>query len=419
MLLHFCSSPPKDPLRILCSENDSAPFVGNEGHCIEYRFDDLEERVLDFNDLQNRHCLLLDGTSVRSISDTETKKALSEKNRQSGPDWRGIYETSILHKHALDVLSRLVVYDYLVVDHNALECLHVGDVLVPSVIRETEIPQSLYIDSWKEVKASRSLSQSFPIQLSDDKWFDHPDKNWMDFISTMAPTQLASSNDSVGRTFFYLRVAGTAHVPLLLSPQKAKNLEEVENKVIPEIFKSLQEKVDAALMSKINAIFSTKGDENVVTVQEPPLVDWIIRNAEINGLSLLESALALRETKEAIAFRIWLKDIQKDVTSGDRVRIQKAALAADTADKYINEWTQALDPRYGIYRTKRSLKLGRIPVVGWLFDLFSVDGVTVNDRILTSPEGHLAFFAKMYSEITQRNYAQILRDEKLRELFDI
>jgi hypothetical protein len=287
-------------------------------------------------------------------------------------------------------------------------------------MRETEIPQSLYVDSWKEVKASRSLVKSFPIQLSDATWFDHPDKNWMDLISTMAPTQLANSNDSVGRTFFYLRVAGTAHVPLLLSPQKAENLEKVEYKVIPEIFKSLQGRVDAALMSKVNAIFSTKEDENVVTVQEPPLVDWIIRNAETHGLSLLDSALALRETKEAIAFRVWLKGIQSDITSGDRVRIQKAALAAVSADKYINEWTEAFDPQYGIYKKKRSLKLGKIPVVGWLFDLFSVDGVTINDRILTNPEGHLAFFARMYSEtIERKNYAQMLRDEKLRELLDI
>jgi hypothetical protein len=129
--------------------------------------------------------------------------------------------------------------------------------------------------------------------------------------------------------------------------------------------------------------------------------------------------MSLRETKEAISFRIWLKEIQSDLTSGDRVRIQNAAKKALSVDKYFEEWSKEIDPSYGFTKTKRIVKLGKIPVVGWLFDLCNVDNINIDDPILTAPEKHLAFFARMYSEVHFRNQAEMIRDEMRRQLLGL
>lgn len=366
--------------------------------------------MINFDDLKNRHCLLLDGTSVRLISEQASKKELTEKHNKFGPDWRALYSSRRVTRHALDVLSRVVVYDYLVVDYNALESLSIGETLLPNLIHKTEIPESLYRESWRDVKAGYYLQEHFPSRFDENKWFDHNDKHWMDRVCSLNYVGgIANSQESVARAFFYLDVARSARVPLLLSPSKADNLESIEKEVIPELFKKFQERIDAALMARVNAIFSADAKENAVVIHEPPLVDWIIRNAEAKGLSLADSALALRETKEAIAFRVWLKEIQADFSSGDRARILRAFQKAIKAHEYIKEWTQEANPQFGLTKVKRTLKLGKIPVVGWLFELANADNFTVSDPLLTAPEAHLAFIAKMYSEVAAKEEHELPR----------
>jgi hypothetical protein len=213
--------------------------------------------LLDFDDLRNRHCLLLDGMSMQSVSDSANKQALNEKYNKY-VDWRGIYSSSKIRAHALDVLSRLVVYDYLVVDRNAIESLNIRETLVPTIMLKTEVPEMLYITSGRDARGSLFLQKIFPSEMNENSWWDSPDKIWVDSVGC-AP--IANSNESPARTFFYLTVANAARVPLLLSPNKATNIESVQKKIIPEIYKKLERSLDGRIMKRVNEIFSAKEND--------------------------------------------------------------------------------------------------------------------------------------------------------------
>jgi hypothetical protein len=129
------------------------------------------------------------------------------------------------------------------------------------------------------------------------------------------------------------------------------------------------------------------------STSHPILEELILKHAIKNRMPLFDSAIQIRESDEAVAYRKWLGDLQNETlrkTHASALRVEKAMReVAAVAD----EWGKRGSTDYGVKYKVRNFSLRGVPVVGDLIEKF-----TVLDPCIFGRKSHLNFIASWYKD---------------------
>jgi hypothetical protein len=196
------------------------------------------------------------------------------------------------------------------------------------------------------------------------------------------------------RAFFYLELSKLARVPAFVSQTKQEILEQLD-KSVHEAFRKLQPEIDDAVMR--GSTPGLLGDvSQYFDIEVPPLVEYIWRHAYREDISLLESALELHDSREAEGFREWLGKIERKLLSRNRPEIREAQKDIQELERRVQEWSNTFDVNLGVKYEKRTGKVGGVPAIGWILDLFGFSEIEYDDPLLTPPERYVSFIANWY-----------------------
>jgi hypothetical protein len=124
---------------------------------------------------------------------------------------------------------------------------------------------------------------------------------------------LARSNFGVERTLFYYEIAAAAGVPLVLHPDRYDEAWAIDAACC-DAYGSVKEVLRTAFEDPIRNQLDSLGQTHAVAV--PALVSKLIQIAGKEGLSIIEAAAQMKDSKNARAFRKWLAEIQMHLAQG-------------------------------------------------------------------------------------------------------
>jgi hypothetical protein len=151
--------------------------------------------------------------------------------------------------HALDVLARLVIYDFTVVDIIALHSLEIDDVVLPDLIKTMNVLHDVH-DQIREripVHVSRWLGDS----KWQGEWFEMAEKGYHDKLHEEQRAGFANSTDSLRRTLFYLELSSIAGVSTFVSPVKKDILKFIGNQLL-DVFREIESRVDSTMRKSVS-----------------------------------------------------------------------------------------------------------------------------------------------------------------------
>jgi hypothetical protein len=373
-------------------------------------------KIHEFSELHKHNCALIDASSVEVFCDPVLMEMLSGKVetalRPVTLAEAGIARAQVAD--VLDILSRFVVYDFVCVDRVAWRSC-AGDrhgrqpprALSP-IVTETAIG-----DRWYELAARTVLAFG---DASGLKPFDHKqrhvlrrnlpfwdlcDKMYHDNLTkALIPhlrrfSWISHSDKSAARVLFYLELARLARVPVFLCPWKRRFLTFYRDKIVPEclrLVETIADKYVFMALSKVMHDVYDKGPE----FELPPLANFIVTNAKRKGLSVIDSTLEVRDALPAREFRIWAKEVQDLLMSGDRSKMPLATRRIQGLMKYVQQWAENADANAGVRYKTRGLALKYIPAISGLLKMASMDRVKLKDPILTCVPGYVGFVADWY-----------------------
>lgn len=128
-------------------------------------------------------------------------------------------------------------------------------------------------------------------------------------------------------------------------------------------------------------------------VSMPPLVSKVVQEAGRKGMSIVDSAVEIKESKNASAFRRWLADIQASLAEGTTHGAVEALRMLDELKETASSWADALDIEEGVSHKRRQLALSWVPRIGGLLDM--LERPTFRDPILNQ-KGYLAFVSSWF-----------------------
>jgi len=310
------------------------------------------------------------------------------------------------YRELLLFLEQLVVNDQLVVDATAVQRLKLKlpRELSP-FIQQVAPPRDVYLQAAERtlelraglVKASASSQPLAALfaemdNQADGVFWSSVDKNYHDAMRSahdhLIPASLANSNDTIGRAFFYLEFARHLGHALLLSKDKRRWLDIMGEKLKLSLHEKLKQSVDAKM---IDEAFQEQ------PVATPPVAELILYKAIVEGMPMIDAALEIRQSREAIDYRVLLSELRIAESSGSRPSIVQAQTKLRELDALVQQWRLAGDTSIGIVWKVRTLKFGKIPKIGWLADFAGMSEIKIHDLILNQPPGYLAFVASWYA----------------------
>jgi hypothetical protein len=397
---------------------------------------------LEFKEVADRNVAIVDATTVVDLCSAHIFEALTRPidDKFSALELDGILRVvctskAALHKTwsndlslpywniaafaaALNILERMCVHDYLLVDGNALHSLSdtpgfaLGRMEVFSkVLHTVSIPRDVYGHVAKVIQDYLASLQRSDIPSALSKTFSDfqaavrsesvldrgADKPYQDFLSgrllTGACPALADSGHTAPRTLFYLELSRLAGCPVFLSHQKWEVFPYLREHLQNDIFKAIECVFESRLVQEAKKNLK-KHFGLCIPVPGPPLLRLIVDNARSRGLSLLESALEIRSRRNAQHFRNTIFHLQKYVIRGgasvvhlNRELSKLEKIAARWGEKGIGFGTQV---------ETRTIQLEAIPAIGWLLRLMSLGKIDVKlPRFGWSPK-YLTFISSWY-----------------------
>lgn len=201
---------------------------------------------------------------------------------------------------------------------------------------------------------------------------------------------LAHSHIGVERTLVYYETAAAAGVPLVLHPSRYAEAGAIDAACC-DAYESVKAVLRTAFEEPIRRQLDSLGQ--TLTVAVPPLVSKLIEVAGRDGLSIIEAATQVKDTKNARAFRKWLADIQLHLAQGTTGGKVEALRMLDELRRVASLWTTYLDPTVGVTHKRRELRLSWVPRIGGLLDL--LDKPSIRDPILNR-KGYLSFVSSWF-----------------------
>jgi hypothetical protein len=393
-----------------------------------------------FHDLKPGTHAITDGGSVSELINNASM--LSQKLDPSMArtilnDWEGFGL-----EPALGLLERWIIVDYLVADVVAVDSLNHSQGAVKSFRHE---PSTFYRPTLNSTDLARNREEAFLSHVTQ-VWNDnlpslmsvaaeislsftlippaifkkcvqtlgrtsqaikaaHPEVTWANFGFGLEKgygeflvdfygdaSFLARSNFGVERTLFYYEIAATAGVPLVLHPDRNDETWAIDAACC-DAYGSVKEVLRTAFEDPIRKELESLGQTHTVAV--PPLVAKLIQIAGREGVSIIEAAAQIKDSKNARAFRKWLTEIQLHLAQGTTGGKVEALRMLDELRRVASLWTTYLDTTVGVTHKRRELRFSWVPRIGALLDL--LDKPTVRDPILNR-KGYLTFISSWFND---------------------
>lgn len=141
------------------------------------------------------------------------------------------------------------------------------------------------------------------------------EKGYGEFLTEFydGAASLARSNLGVERTLFYYETAAAAGVPLVLHPTRYEEAEAIAVACC-DAYKSVKEVLRTAFEDPLRSQLDSLGQTHSVAL--PPLVSKLVEVAGREGISIMEAAVQMKDSKDAREFRRWLAEIQMHLAQG-------------------------------------------------------------------------------------------------------
>ncbi|MGB2741125.1 MAG: hypothetical protein WBC60_11315 [Cognaticolwellia sp.] len=295
-------------------------------------------------------------------------------------------------KTALEIMSRLVAYDSLVIDKVGIESASSPipeDIL--NLVQVTTIPKSVYSQAGKDVdkiidtqsiyKAEKEVAQTINIGAGDyEGYFDNIFK-----LSVQAST-IADTGTTIPRVLFYMFLGNACQAPIFLSPSKDPLLSYVlDNGLSSTDVKDLLSMVETSANKEIITLLNKFVHR---TVSMPPLAQYVLGMARREKISIIQAMLEIKNSKDAKAFRQWRHEIHKDCVLDTTASLIRANKQWDELDHIVKVWADNANIGLGVthkYATfGLSLLTSTLENIGIKIDIpkfsFSVKDPIVNPR---------------------------------------
>lgn len=202
--------------------------------------------------------------------------------------------------------------------------------------------------------------------------------------------QLARSNLGVERTLVYYETAAAAGVPLILHPSRYDAAQAIDL-ACSDAYNAVKEIVRSTFEEPIKDKLESLGQ--IHSLPLPPLASKIVWSAGKDGISIIEAAARIKESKNAQAFRKWLAEIQMNLAEGSMQSKLEALRMLEELKRVAAQWSTQLDTKEGVSYKRREFRLSWVPRIGCLLDL--LDKPTLRDPILNR-KGYLTFVSSWF-----------------------
>lgn len=389
-------------------------------------------KLIDWTELTTSEelCTFIDVTSLQILFD-------DKYNDVSNPDLfqaakfrasfsaKGILDDSVIRRLVLQsnaemiqsnipllkILEAIIVSDKLVFDKATLEgCRGNFDgvrrnVQVPTTnpwLYACSTPTVVYESVYETIlSANRDLREKGWEQMANlilptesaEYWWSMGQKLYHDELATrqdIVRFTFADTNDSFRRLLYYLELARAARRPVILSPRKEARLKELSAQYvkIANVHANIVNMTAALRQELRDGLYSER------ELPIPALSEYIILTALDNKVSLLEAALLVRASREAVAYRAWLRERQKEVNIGWALSSSYKSEIAKL-QTIVDDWSRTRDPREGVRFRTRSLNIEGVPYIGWLAKLVNLKTPVFRDKVLDAP-GYIHFVSKWH-----------------------
>lgn len=292
--------------------------------------------------------------------------------------------------HALSFLEQWMLAEKLLVDRNALSSLadHNRSETRTEQLRalgalytEVDIPAAVAKEAARHVVSFVDLMSEIKMTFGGLDFDNLPLK---DGYYNAIDANLGVSGNSPARALFYFELSRLLNGPLLLHPEKSAYLQKIGQTVrdrVALVYGTLVERVRDALQLK------------EATIPIPPIADEILRTARSEKCSLLESAIAIRESKEMISLRTIVWELTSVENIGQRILYEReiARRTKEIADS-IQSRAAA-----GTRISRRQINLAEIPAIGIVFKIAGGGKIEVPDFVLRE-RPHVALFSRWANE---------------------
>lgn len=369
-----------------------------------------------FSELSQFNTALIDSSSIQLLCDEKRNSFFSEKCSSILDPYNlqinSIGEDEVLW--ILDVLSRLIAYEYVCVDGLAWKNREniYRDGPLPAVIEplicETTISKSFYEISFDTVLkmaktlgfGSRKSHDVHPLFKGGTFW-DASDKKFHDSLrgeygsDVQNISWVSHSTNSPARVLFYLELARLARVPVFLNPFKRTFFDFFNQRLIPEVLKIIEQESDKQLFHELQKIIA-ENQFGEIEFKLPPLADYIVNNARKKNLSIYDSVADIRSRDEVGEFRNWLKEIQSLILSGKRNNALLATRKIKEFLKFLKDWADLSDVTANIKYKIKEISLKHVPVISELLEASGLDKIRVKDPILAGIPKYVSFVSAWY-----------------------
>jgi hypothetical protein len=274
---------------------------------------------------------------------------------------------SLYFREPLRLLELMIVHETLVLDAVALERGYGQQILEDPNAQKLlqSAPFSLcVIPDEVRSKAGEEIArtgQNFRDLLCD---FSPGDKAVHDLLFGSGKYSFADSTDSAYRAFYYLALAQSSGLPLVISEGKQRILEQLLQGIAAKAG-GAHDQFSKTAMGELNA-------GTVWSAPLPPVQEVILRKCWEEKISPWAACLKLRASEEAASYRKMIAALDRlsQGTLGDRKR---AAEKVVEIENHMKAWGESPGSTPG--KPVRKMDLKKVPKFGWLAEVFGIRGV--------------------------------------------
>jgi hypothetical protein len=228
----------------------------------------------------------------------------------------------------------------------------------------------------------------------DNQLWSMAEKQYHDILSKSAffPTaSLAATNNSAARAIFYLEFSKELGFPPFLSKDKKNWLEFLRKLTRPTFHECITKLFKGAIFNDLEEFI---GDVDVYPAM-PPVAELIVRNSIMKAIPLDEATLEIKYLPGARDYRKLLNELEGAMRRGwsGRSDVQKIL---QSLKKVADVWGKSIDFDLNVTRSQRTFKIGKLPIIGKLLEVASMDELTIKDFILNSPPGYIVFIREWF-----------------------
>ena len=364
-------------------------------------------------DVAKANCALIDATTYRLLCDARLKYFLEGTQSrfltaQPLPVEVAPYAADL--NRLLNVLARMVAYDFVVVDTSVAEFSFWEKRDAPSerplggdLVRTMSVPAEVYRVCAASVLNAAGFVHYDPAVdhwLQDsDAWDPVEKKHFDERVDPQSMSWIRNSDQSLARALLYVELARYASAPVFLSAEKEQKLANIGHRFIRDALHIVQQEVDQAVFKSLNnSIRDLYGRQ--FDIPYPPLVRYIVSVAYRHGLPVWDAAQRIRDLPAAVVFRSWLAKLQHHLLAGsssaDLLYVQQTLA---TLSAIAEQWGAECGSSFGIrYRTARA-DLGSLPLLGTVFKIAGHATAEIKDPLLARGIDYLNFISEWYAPV--------------------